>query len=304
MDFYKLSLSWSRILPTGLPNYINEEGLDYYKNLLLNLKDNNIRAMVVMYNWDMPAKLHLIGGWINENVVKRYVEYAKIVINELGELVDFWLTIHDPYKICTQAEFDSGIHEYTCMHNILKAHSEIYHYYKNSTFKGCCCKSSITSKLTEFIYFILGKMSIDFHSFWYSALLPTTANKAAAERIMQFSLGWYANPIFSEGGDYPLVMQERVEERSLLEGRNVSRLPGFTLDDVEYIKGTADFFALSHFTSYIAHNKDEASYNETSLANDMRVNVIEHYFSSLSASDWLRVLFVLYKTEGVSFVTV
>lgn len=132
-------------------------------------------------------------------------------------------------------------------------------------------------------------MSIDFHSFWYGTLLPTTADKAAAERIMQFSLGWYANPIFSENGDYPSIMKERVRERSLLEGLNTSRLPEFTDEEVDYIKGTADFFALSHFTSYIALDKEEAQHNETSFSNDIRVSVIEHYLSTISASDWLRV---------------
>lgn len=125
------------------------------------------------------------------------------------------------------------------------------------------------------------------HSFWYDTLLPIATNTAAAERIMQFSLGWYANPIFS--GDYPSIMKDRVAARSLLEGLEFSKLPEFTELEVDYIKGTADFFALSHFTSYIAHDRDEDVYNKTSFAGDVRVNVIEHYLSSLSASDWLRV---------------
>lgn len=137
VDFYKLSLAWTRILPNGLTNYVNKEGLDYYKNLLTKLKNSNVRTMVVIYNWDMPTKLYQIGGWINAKVVKHYVEYAKFVIDEFGELVDYWLTIHDPYSICLQDHWSSGMHEYTCMHNILKAHAEVYHYYKNSTtFKG------------------------------------------------------------------------------------------------------------------------------------------------------------------------
>lgn len=137
VDFYKLSLSWSRILPTGISNYVNEEGLDYYKDLLKKLKNSGIRTMVVIYNWDMPAKLYLLGSWTNKKLINYYVEYSKIVINQLGDLVDYWLTFHDPYTICTQNRRISGTHEYTCMHNILKAHAYIYHYYKDhSSFSG------------------------------------------------------------------------------------------------------------------------------------------------------------------------
>lgn len=270
VDFYRMSISWSRILPNGLSNYVNEPGLNYYKGLLSSLKRDGIRTMVVMFNWDTPLKLQHLGAWVNSRMINYFFEYAKIVIDELGDLVDYWLTFHDPYSICMQGQWTSGIHDYTCMHNILKAHAEVYHYYKESTV-------------------FEGTMSISFHSHWYSTLVRIGADKQAAERMMQFSLGWYANPIFSEGGDYPQVMKDRIKERSTLEGYNKSRLPEFSEEEVQYIKGTADFFALSHFTSYLAFNNEEADYNETSFANDVRVSVMEHFLSSLSASDWLRV---------------
>lgn len=112
---------------------MNKEGLNYYKNLLKGLKNNGIQTMVVVYNWDMPAKLYLLGGWINQKLINHYVEYAKTVINELGTLVDYWLTFHDPFSICARNQWMSGTYEYTCMHNILKAHANVYHYYKNFT---------------------------------------------------------------------------------------------------------------------------------------------------------------------------
>lgn len=133
VNFYKLSLSWSRILPTGLSNYVNKEGLNYYKDFLRKLQDNGIQTMVVIYNWDMPIKLYLLGSWVNEKLINYYVEYSKTVINELGDSVDYWLTFHDPYSICVQDQWTSGIHDYTCMHNILKAHAYVYHYYKEFT---------------------------------------------------------------------------------------------------------------------------------------------------------------------------
>jgi hypothetical protein len=67
-----------------------------------------------------------------------------------------------------------------------------------------------------------------------------------------FQLGWYAHPIYSKEGDYPQIMKDRIVNLSLAEGFPVSRLPSFTSEEIEYIKGenTDSLINLSyHFVS-------------------------------------------------------
>lgn len=46
VDFYRFSLSWSRILPSGRNNFVNPDGIRYYNALLDALAEKNIEPLV------------------------------------------------------------------------------------------------------------------------------------------------------------------------------------------------------------------------------------------------------------------
>lgn len=49
--------------------------------------------------------------------------------------------------------------------------------------------------------------------------------------------GIFAHPIYSEKGDYPETVRERVNLNSKRENRFISRLPKFTNKEIEELKG-------------------------------------------------------------------
>lgn len=141
VDFYRLSLSWARILPTGyIDGNINEPGVQYYENILDQLEKNGIEAMVTLYHWDMPQKLlDDFGGVLNESFVDVFANYAQLAFELFGDKVKYWVTFNEPYIVCQQGYENGkkapaitkapGVDLYICAHNVLKAHAKAYRIY-------------------------------------------------------------------------------------------------------------------------------------------------------------------------------
>ena len=82
---YRFSVSWSRILPQGTGE-VNQEGIDFY---------NNIIPLVTMFHFDMPQALEERGGWEKRESIDWFVNFAKVMFENFGDRVKYWLTINE-----------------------------------------------------------------------------------------------------------------------------------------------------------------------------------------------------------------
>lgn len=140
VDFYRFSLSWTRILPTGFYPEINPDGIRYYNELIDALIAKNITPMVTLYHWDLPRSIQTMGGWTNEAIADFFEDYARVAFENFSNRVKYWITINEPINICyhgygernkAPAVNSNGIGDYLCMHNVLKAHARVYHVFDN-----------------------------------------------------------------------------------------------------------------------------------------------------------------------------
>lgn len=69
-------------------------------------------------------------------------------------------------------------------------------------------------------------------------------------------------------------MKERIAARSLEQGFPRSRLPELTPEEIEYIRGTSDFFGLNHYVSNLVYRNESVigNYQSPSLRDDLGVN--------------------------------
>ncbi|KAJ8963456.1 hypothetical protein NQ318_018938 [Aromia moschata] len=277
---YRFSISWSRILPTGYTNRINKPGVQYYKDLIGELRANGIEPMVTLYHWDLPQPLQEIGGWPNEALADIFAEYARTAFDLFGDDVKRWITFNEPRQICYEgygigekapAISCSGIAEYQCAHTLIKAHAKAYHLYQD-----------------KFKQSQGGKVGIVVDTDWYEPASNSSKDREAADRTIQFRWGWYVNPLVH--GDYPKVMINRIAQRSAKEGFSRSRLPAFSAEEIKYIKGSYDFLGLNQYASSLVKYREEAEIGEPSYIKDVGTTIYRDPLWEKGASDWLYVV--------------
>ncbi|KAK3910651.1 Myrosinase 1 [Frankliniella fusca] len=292
MDVYRFSLSWARILPDGMLGNVNKAGVDYYNALIAELLSKNIQPVVTLYHWDLPQALQDLGGWPNPVLADYFADYADLAFRLFGDRVKMWITLNEPREQCpggygtgqsAPGIAQDGVADYLCAHTSLLAHARAYRLYHAKYAAGQ-----------------QGRVGITLNSEWHEPKNSSSEeDRLAAERALQFEFGWFAHPIFSETGDYPAVMKERVMANSLAEGLSRSRLPTFTPEEVTLLKGSADFFGLNHYTTVLTSPAPEGDTSHLfrgellsvlgrSRGKDIGVTVSQDPEWPKSAAFWLR----------------
>lgn len=63
---FRMSIAWTRIYPNGVEETPNQAGLDFYRNVFLELKKYGIEPLVTIQHYDVPLYLEeTFGGWKN-----------------------------------------------------------------------------------------------------------------------------------------------------------------------------------------------------------------------------------------------
>eukprot|EP01080_Neovahlkampfia_damariscottae_P010266 gene10266-2685_t len=277
---YRFSISWSRILPTGrMP--INRKGVEFYNSLIDELLRNDIIPFITLYHWDLPDNLQKeYKGLLSEKFVTDFAEYSKICFQLFGDRVKNWITFNEPFVVavlghdfgvyapgrCSERDIckegNSPVEVYKTAHNLLNAHA-----------------LAVTVFRSEFAS-QQGQIGISLNSDWNEPRTQSSEDIKAAQRLQEFQLGWFADPIFF--GDYPNSMKKNVG----------SRLPTFTDKQKKMLKGSADFLGLNAYTSRYVTNEtvDRDGFQKDTQTTQYTTDAHGNLIGQLEYPEWLYVV--------------
>ncbi|CAI9783490.1 unnamed protein product [Fraxinus pennsylvanica] len=252
IDAYRISISWPRIFPGGtIRKGPNQDGIDYYNNLINELLANGIEPYVTLFHFDIPQALQdAYGGFLSYQIVEDFQDFADFLFSQFGDRVKSWITINEPWTFsrygfaigkfsparcsdwqglgCTGG--DSGREPYAVTHNQLLAHAATVNLYRKKYQK-----------------FQKGKIGVALVSYWFEPYNEKDENRKAKDRALDFMLGWFMEPLTF--GKYPESMRVRVG----------NRLPEFTKEEADMVKGSFDFLGVNYYGALYASNKPNSS---------------------------------------------
>lgn len=241
---FRFSISWSRIFPNG-PEEVNQEGLDYYKDVIRHLNDADIAPFFDLWHCDLPYWVVEKGGVIHPEFIAWFRIYARTVFEAIGDDVAYWATINEPsinimasYAYGVNAPFHTDMKEaIEACHNALLAHFAAVQEYKKL---GCT-----------------GKIGMVIHMEPVYAWTLDPKDQAAAERKQAFYTGWWLDPVMK--GHYPKVLMDYPYM--------VDKLPEGYQKDLDNNFIPSDFIAINYYGPSYAKYKDDGELFYETMSN-------------------------------------
>jgi len=224
IDAYRFSISWSRIMPPS-PMEINWKGVDFYKQLVYELKKNDIEPFVTLYHWDLPKWLDIIGGWGNPDIIKHFKGYACMMFEALSD-VKYWITFNEPAVFVNNFWGHNNYSE--AVRNVLLAHGEAVRTFRQEKMKG---KIGISLNL-------IPAMPRD---------KKNKKDQLAAENLSKTHNGIWLDPIYN--GRFPTNINELIG----FDGKKLQ----FSWEESKIVSEPIDFLGINYYTaSVIEYDKN------------------------------------------------
>jgi beta-glucosidase len=283
VDVYRFSISWSRVIPLGgRDDSVNEQGIAFYNRLIDILLAHNIRPSVTLYHWDLPQKLQeRYQGMLNGQEFRADFErYARLCFQRFGDRVKEWVTFNEPYVISvfgfhtgvlapgrnTTRGGDGATEPWKVGHTAILAHA------------------SVAKLFHEEFGHQGGKITIVLNGHFFEPFDVTKDDDiAAAQRRMEFYIGWFGDPVFL-GRDYPPAMRAQLGDR----------LPTFSPEDMDLLRQTAplnSFYGMNHYSTKFARARTDPPPPEDVNGNvdEMPVDSNGQKAGPVSGVTWLQV---------------
>ncbi|CAM6040418.1 unnamed protein product [Sphagnum compactum] len=97
---FRMGVDWSRIMPSEPVNGI--ESVDWkavkrYRYIIERVLAHGMRVMLTLFHHSIPSWAAEYGGWREKKTIKYFLDFTRLVVEQYGDLIDYWVTMNEPH---------------------------------------------------------------------------------------------------------------------------------------------------------------------------------------------------------------
>jgi len=94
LNSYRFSIAWEKIEPCM--GIYDEKAMQHYKDLVIELRKNNIKPWVCLFHFTLPVWFANLGGFEYEKNCIHFIKFCNYVFENLSDQVTFWAPYNEP----------------------------------------------------------------------------------------------------------------------------------------------------------------------------------------------------------------
>lgn len=93
---FRFSIAWTRIFPTGEESSPNENGLQFYDNVIDECLKYGIEPLITISHYEVPYALtKKYNGWASREMINIFMNYCEAIFQRYKGKVKYWLTFNE-----------------------------------------------------------------------------------------------------------------------------------------------------------------------------------------------------------------
>ncbi|XP_064948814.1 beta-glucosidase-like SFR2, chloroplastic isoform X2 [Musa acuminata AAA Group] len=101
VSVFRMGIDWSRIMPRepiqGLKDAVNFAALERYRWIIKRVHFYGMKVMLTLFHHSLPPWAGEYGGWKLEKTVDYFMDFTRLVVDRVADLVDYWVTFNEPH---------------------------------------------------------------------------------------------------------------------------------------------------------------------------------------------------------------
>ncbi|GMH13849.1 hypothetical protein Nepgr_015690 [Nepenthes gracilis] len=101
---FRMGVDWLRIMPKepmdGLKDTVNVATLERYKWIIHRVCSYGMKVMLTLFHHSLLPWAGAYGGWKLERTVGYFMDFTRLVVGSVSDVVDYWVTFNAPHVLC------------------------------------------------------------------------------------------------------------------------------------------------------------------------------------------------------------